>query len=422
MSHGIFFLLIATIMGKSTTKYGAGTNGEDLSDGSAPWPQRADTGSQSESSQRPRSVLMHPVVFTAAWIALGTVFATQDWINFKRWGYHIHATLLFASWDVEYLIWGILWWVLWRFLWSYFQKATIRSVLIWVLPLSIAVTFVKTLIWVPFFPTLPIDQPPMPFWQRLTFHISAEFASDMVVFWCAFLLLRGVGYYQRYRENERIASSLEVQLANARLSALRMQLNPHFLFNAMNSVSSLMRTDVDAADEMLEQLSALLRMSLERRNVQLITLREEIEFLDVYLSMQDRRYMGRVTRRMTIDPELHDAMVPAMILQPVVENAFVHGLSRVDKNGELLIHASRKGASLVLNVTNSGIGLAPATDQRNGRGIGILNVQARLQLHYQNAASLVIDELDGGRVSVTITLPLSFSKPASATLTMYGAE
>ena len=127
-----------------------------------------------------------------------------------------------------------------------------------------------------------------------------------------------------------------------RLAALRMQLNPHFLFNAMNSISSLMRTDVNAADTMLEQLSSLLRITLERGNVQLIPLRDEMEFIEVYLSMQDQRYAGRVRRDISIDSELHDALVPAMILQPIVENAYAHGLSKMEKDGELLIEAHRQ--------------------------------------------------------------------------------
>ena len=364
---------------------------------------------------------MHPAVFVCAWVALGALFALQDWINLQRWGYHVGARTLFTPWCAEYLIWGVLFWILWRLLWPFIQKANWRCILTRVLPLSIGSTILKELIWVAFFPNLPLNRPPMAYWQRFNFHLSAQFVDDMVVFWCTFLLFRGVGYYQKFRENQRIASQLEVQLANARLSALRMQLNPHFLFNAMNSISSLMRTDVDAADEMLEQLSSLLRMSLERGTAQLIPLRQEIEFLEVYLLMQDRRYAGRVTRRMAVDPELHDALVPAMILQPVVENAYVHGLSKIDRNGELSIEARKSGDELVLNVVNSGIGLIRKVGRTNGRGIGLSNIRDRLRLHYAGASSLEITELDSQRVSVTIALPLRIVDSPAMQLTRYGA-
>jgi two-component system, LytTR family, sensor kinase len=375
-----------------------------------------------ESYERPRTVLMHPAIFIGAWVALGALFAVQEWINLQRWGYHIGARILFVSWCSEYLIWGVLFWILWRLLWPFIQKADWRCILTRVVPLSVGSTIVKELIWVAFFPNLPLDRPPMAYWQRLNFHLSAQFVDDMVVFWCTFLLFRGVGYYQKFRQNEQIATQLEVQLANARLSALRMQLNPHFLFNAMNSISSLMRTDVDAADEMLEQLSSLLRMSLERGTAQLISLRQEVEFLEVYLLMQDRRYAGRVTRRMAIAPELHDALVPAMILQPVVENAYVHGLSKIDRNGELSIEAHKSGDELILTVVNSGIGLLRKVGRANGRGIGLSNIRDRLRLHYAGASSLEITEVEGPRVSVTIALPLRFLESPAMELARYGAS
>lgn len=364
-----------------------------------------------QTHQRPQTLLMHPAVFIGAWAALGTVFAVQDWLNLKRWGYHIPAGILFASWSAEYLIWGILCWIIWRIFWPFILKANWLCILTRIVPLSIGVTILKELVWVFFFPSLPIDRAPMPYWQRFSFHLSAEFVDDMVVFWCAFILFRGLGYYQKSGENEQIASQLQVQLANAKLSALRMQLNPHFLFNAMNSISSLMRSDVDAADEMLEQLSSLLRMSLERGTAQLIPLREEMEFLEIFLLLQDRRYAGRVTRRMAVDPETHDALVPAMILQPIVENAYVHGLSKIDRNGELSIEARRRGDELILTVINSGVGLSTDSGRDTGRGIGLANVRDRLRLHFSNDSSLEIREIDGRRVCVSIVLPLRWSAP-----------
>jgi two-component system LytT family sensor kinase len=169
-------------------------------------------------------------------------------------------------------------------------------------------------------------------------------------------------------------------------------------------------------------LSSLLRMSLERGTAQLISLRQEVEFLEVYLLMQDRRYAGRVTRRMAIAPELHDALVPAMILQPVVENAYVHGLSKIDRNGELSIEAHKSGDELILTVVNSGIGLIRKVGRLNGRGIGLSNIRDRLRLHYAGASSLEITEVEGPRVSVTIALPLRFLDSPAMELARYGAS
>ena len=168
--------------------------------------------------------------------------------------------------------------------------------------------------------------------------------DSLVIFWAVFFLLRGIGYYQLYRETDYAAVQLETQFANAQLRALRMQLNPHFLFNTMNSISSLMQTDIAAADKMLEQLSSLLRITLERGDVQLIPLSDEMEFIEMYLAMQDRRFTGRVRQEVYVEPDLYDALVPAMILQPVIENAYTHGLSRLDKDGVIAIDVRRQNA------------------------------------------------------------------------------
>jgi two-component system, LytTR family, sensor kinase len=371
---------------------------------------------------RVRPILMHPFVFIGIWVLLGTLFALQEWMNLRRWGYHISVSVELESWGMEFLIWGVFSWLLWRVLGTFIQDATLGKLLSRIVPLSVAMCLAKEMIWVLFFPDLPLNRPHMPYWTRLQFHLKADVVEDLVMFWCAFLLIRGIGYYQRSRESESIAAQLEIQLVNARLSALRMQLNPHFLFNAMNSISSLMRTDVNAADEMLEQLSSLLRISLERGSVQMISLRDEIEFLEVYLSMQDRRYADRVKRSISVDPTLHDALVPAMILQPIVENAYVHGLSKIEQNGNLSIEARKAGNNVVFTVTNSGMGLIGESDKCSGHGVGLSNLRSRLQLHYGESCSLEMNELDSTHVRVRIELPIQYFDALNLQTTRYGVE
>jgi LytS/YehU family sensor histidine kinase len=201
-----------------------------------------------------------------------------------------------------------------------------------------------------------------------------------------------------------------------------MQLNPHFLFNTMNSISSLMRDDPDAADSMLEQLSSLLRMTLERRDVQLIPLHEEIEFTETYLAMQDRRYMGRVTRTLSVDPALYDALIPAMILQPIIENAYVHGLSKLDRGGELSIEVRQQGQQVNALITNSGVGLKVRPEELpNGYGVGLANVTNRLHLHYGDDCSFSVREVDGASVQVSIAFPIQLSTATAEGLTRFGA-
>ncbi len=340
----------------------------------------------------------------------------------RLWSYRIGIGLLLEAWGLQYLLWGVLCWFLWWWLGPQIQRATASCMITRVLPLSIVTSVVEEMVWVLFFPNLPLNRPHMDYWHRLAFELNEELFDNIVIFWCAVGLFRGIGYYQKYREKEDAAAQLEVQLANAQISALRMQLNPHFLFNTMNSISSLMRTDIDAADTMLEQLGSLLRITLERGDAQLISLRNEMEFIEMYLAMQDRRYGSRVQQSVMVDAELHDAMVPAMILQPIVENAYAHGLSKLDSGGSLAIEARREGNRLRLSVLNSGIGLRSDPGPRPaGHGVGLANIKSRLQLQYGMDYTFLICEAARDRVQVVVTLPLQFSQNNAEQITRFGA-
>jgi hypothetical protein len=352
---------------------------------------------------------MHPAIFISLSTVLGFFFGVQEWVNLHAWGMHTAFLVLMKAWCMQYFIWGVLCWCLWRLLGNRIQHAGLIWMVGWMLPLSIVTSVAEEMIWVACFPHLPMNRPNLGYWARLSIELNGELFENILTFWCSVALFRGVGYYQRYREKNDAAVRLEAQLANARIEALRMQLNPHFLFNAMNSISSLMRTDIEAADTMLEQLSSLLRIALERGDVQLIPLREEMEFIELYMAMQDRRSGGRVRQTISVQPELHDALVPAMVLQPIVENAYAHGLSQLTGEGILAIGARRELDRMILTVQNSGIGLGKARPSRAPRRrVGIPNIKSRLQLHYGDRHSLTIQETDPRMVQVTITIPLEF--------------
>jgi len=372
-------------------------------------------------------VFMHPAIFIGIFTLVGILFALQEWIYMRRWAYQWsdqkQTLLTFAEYSVFYFLWGAICWILWSFLQDSIRNADGIGILTRYLPLSLALCIVQEMAWVYMFPTIPINRPHMEYWQRLDFNLETDIANSMVAFWSVFFLFRGIGYYQKFREKEKEAAQLEVQLVNAKMAALRMQLNPHFLFNTMNSISSLMRFDIDAADTMLEQLGSLLRITLERGNVQLIPLSEEIEFIEVYLAMQGQRFAGRFQQSVIVDPELHDALVPAMLLQPVVENAFSHGLSKIQTDGLLRIEARRDGKQLAICVLNSGRGLSMESVHRaDGRGVGLTNVRSRLKLHYGEGWSLSLNEIDPKHVKVTIRLPLQFSERPAEPMTRHGAS
>ncbi|HEU4559996.1 MAG TPA: histidine kinase [Longimicrobium sp.] len=218
------------------------------------------------------------------------------------------------------------------------------------------------------------------------------------------ILLGGVycaAYYGRYRERELAASRLQGQLAHAQLQALRMQLNPHFLFNALNSISMLVRgARNDEAVRMLAGLGDLLRGVLEEDRPNEVPLRDELDFLRRYLAIEQIR-AGRLQVRVEVAPELMDACVPNLILQPIVENAIRHGIARSSAAGLVEIGAWRENGSLLLSVRDDGPGLA--ADGREG--VGLSNTRARLARMYGDAHHLELANAEGGGARVTIRLP-----------------
>ena len=364
---------------------------------------------------------MHPAVFIGGFVALGLLFAGQAFMGNRMLSFKLDLPLLLVLWGVQYFLWGVLCWLLWFWLGPRIQTAPLPQTLAIAFPLSFLVTLCEEVIWVSCFPKIPLNRGPLSYLDRLEFQLSAEFLPSLLIFWCTFFLVRGIGYYQRFRENEDIARKLEGQLSEAKIRALRMQLNPHFLFNTLNGISSLMRIDVDAADIMLEQLASLLRITLDRGEVQLIRLLDEMEYVEMYMALQQQRFAGRMHQEISIGTGLHDALVPAMILQPIIENAYAHGLTHFASDGLLLVSATRDNNHLTLSVLNSGVGLKPGPHpSANAGGVGLKNVQNRLRLHYGDDQQFTLQALTNNKIEAKITIPLKLSVEPPNSLKEYG--
>jgi two-component system LytT family sensor kinase len=228
-------------------------------------------------------------------------------------------------------------------------------------------------------------------------------------------------YFRRYRREELAAADLrtraarlEAQMAEARLSALRMELNPHFLFNALNAVSGLVRRrDNDAAVEMIAGLGGLLRVALRGDSRHEVPLREELEYLGHYLEIERVRFHDRLSVSIHVEPGLEGALVPALILQPLVENAIRHGIAPVPGPGRVTLWARAAGdGTMRLDVENTGRGLPPGALERPG--VGIRNTLARLDALYGAGAALRLDGLPGGGVRATLALPVRFAADEAA--------
>ena len=211
-------------------------------------------------------------------------------------------------------------------------------------------------------------------------------------------------YFTEARQREAQAAKLAAQLAESRLGALRMQLNPHFLFNSLNAIGVLVRDEnTTAASRMLELLGDVLHTVLRSDARHEVSLNEEIHFLEQYLAIEQVRFSDRLRVTWSIDEATRRALVPGFVLQPLVENALRHGIAKLTDDGTIDVGARREGRTLVLTVTDNGPGL-PAGNGRGG-GVGISNTRERLETMFGSAASLTIAPRSGGGVVATIRLP-----------------
>jgi two-component system, LytTR family, sensor kinase len=214
-------------------------------------------------------------------------------------------------------------------------------------------------------------------------------------------------YYRRSREGELRASQLEAQLSQAQLQALKMQLQPHFLFNTLHSISALVHTDPECADRMIARLGDFLRLTLENSGAQEVSLQKELEFLTCYLEIERVRFRDRLTTRMEIDSRALDTPVPNLILQPIVENALRHGIAPRSAPGRIEISAKRDNGSLRIQVRDNGPGL-PAISKPNGRfreGLGLANTRERLAQLYGGSHRLELENAPEGGLVVTLEIP-----------------
>ena len=214
---------------------------------------------------------------------------------------------------------------------------------------------------------------------------------------------------QRAREAVRLeanAAQLQAQLAEARLDALRMQINPHFLFNTLHAISALVERDPSGVRRMIARLSELLRHTIDSHGTDEVTVRAELDFLRRYLEIMEIRFQGTLRVDTAIEPDVLEALVPNLILQPIVENALEHGVTRADGPGHLDIAARRRGDQLILTVRDNGPGLAEAKTPNESHGVGLRNTRARLQQLYGDAASLKLSSAPAGGVIAEIALPL----------------
>jgi two-component system LytT family sensor kinase len=231
------------------------------------------------------------------------------------------------------------------------------------------------------------------------------FYIDLIIASLIVIAVHALHYYQNFRASELVQSSLKTQLAQAQLRAMKMQLHPHFLFNTLHSISSLVLEDPPKANSMIARLGDFLRLTLENSDQQLISLKEETEFLRCYLEIEQVRFGDRLTVTFQLESQTVSAQVPHLILQPVVENAVQHAIAPRAARGHITIEAKRLNSLLRLEVRDNGPGISSNGDLVGMKGVGLSNVRARLDQIYGSDFRFELTNARDGGLTVLIEIP-----------------
>jgi two-component system, LytTR family, sensor kinase len=233
-------------------------------------------------------------------------------------------------------------------------------------------------------------------WNDVGGPLFYRFHPNLLTYWAVVGFTQAFDYFRKYQERER-------QVAQLQLEILKSQLQPHFLFNTLHTISAMMHEDVKGADRMISRLSELLRLTLANIGRQEVRLAEEIDFVRAYLEIERERFGERLATRIAVSPEALDAMVPALFLQPLVENCVKHGLAPPRENGLIEISAERVDTRLILTVTDNGCGLPPADGLCEG--VGITNSRKRLEQLYPRDHAFRLQARSPAGVTVTAEIP-----------------
>src|SRR5215467_13673699 len=349
----------------------------------------------------------HIALAAVAWTILGCVFALPDLSAGKDWRHALHLSLsIWWSWG---LLTPLILWVdrhipvsskefARRVLWHFLPSLLVASLYVYILAGLRAVFGIGE--W---HGLLDI--------RILIDSLQSMFLWNWVTYWLILGAWRAYRYYDHYIASELRLERLEKSFSEARLNGLRMQLDPHFLFNALNTISSQLERDPKLARGMIEHLGDLLRLSLESKDRQEVPLAEEMAFLEHYLAIQKIRFGDNLRIETQIAPEVKFASVPCLFVQPLVENAIRHGISRRASGGTVIVSARPVGNRLDIRVLDDGAGLPPGWTLENSGGIGLSVTRQRLAgLYPDEETRFAVNRRASGGTEVEISLPLRWAE------------
>jgi signal transduction histidine kinase len=321
----------------------------------------------------------------------------------RKQPFHILLALNITYWYAwAVLVPGILW-MAWRYpfgrqTWKRAAAVHVGSVVIFTFAHAVLTVTCRVLIM------KALAGRDVSWWMYFQELFFLNFDWEMMTYWAVVGFSHALDFHRESQERELTAAQLRTRLVEANLQALQRQLHPHFLFNTLNTISALMHRDTEAADAMLERLSDLLRLTLDRVGTQHVSLQDELDFLRMYLEIEKTRFGERLQVHTEIDLETLDAAVPNLVLQPLVENALRHGIGPKIGGGRVDIIARREGDNLVLEVRDNGVGL---TKDAFRNGVGLTNTRSRLEHLYGDRYRFECQTPLGGGVVVTVVIPFT---------------
>ena len=336
------------------------------------------------------------------WSSLGLLFTLPS-VSSHQWKRVLLASFVF--WWGWGLVTPLIFWIDARL--PFKEKQLGMRILAHLLA-SVVITFFYSYVWITMNALVGLV-PWSSLWNS-RFFINEGLLWKWLVYWAVFGARQTFRYYEHYIASELRLERMERSFSQARLNALRMQLDPHFLFNALNTISSQVERDPRLARTMIEHLGDLLRLSLEARDRQEIPLAEELAFLDHYVAIQKIRFAENLRIEIQVAPEVKYALVPSLIVQPLVENAIRHGISPRATGGTVTVVAERGPDQVIIRVTDNGVGLPPGWTLETSSGMGLSVTRERIvALNPDGSGSFSIEPRDGGGTVVRLTLPLRFA-------------
>lgn len=338
---------------------------------------------------------------------LGVVFSTQEFFRAARQGEAVTWVGAFADLMPYWLFWALLslpiGWLSRRY--RIEKGRWLSSLAIHLLASILLATLYPLAYILVLIVTSTSSAPEISPRLHLFFFINAH-VFGILTYWIILTIILTLNYYRGYQEQRVGAARLEAQLKEAELQALRMQLHPHFLFNALHSVTALvLKNENKEAVRMINRLSELLRFAIRDNETHWVPLKQEVQFLDRYLEIEQIRFRDRLTVSMSIETETLNAEIPNFILQPLVENAIRHGIAMQSSSGTITLTANRQNGALYLEVRDDGPGLPDNWKQLSKDGVGLRNTRARLEQLYGSEYSFDLSNGKERGAVAALTLP-----------------